>query len=84
MVWESTELCQLRKKQKDKHVSRECSVWKMSRLAQQAGFLKARYAKRTRNETKEFRAKQGPGDRHCQGEGAETESKQLYYTFSRE
>ena len=53
----------------------------MLRLAQQAGFPKARYAKRMRNETKEFREKQGSGDQHCQGEGAKTESKPALLYF---
>ena len=36
----------------------------LSRPARQAGFPKARYGERMRNETQEFREKRGSGDQH--------------------
>ena len=57
----------------------EDELVELPRPAQQAWFLKVWYSEIMRNETQEFREKQGSGD---QGEGAEIKPNQLYYTFS--
>ena len=57
----------------------------LSRPARQAGFPKARYGERMRNETQEFRVNQGSGDQHhSKVKVPKLTPSQLYYTFSRE
>ena len=53
----------------------------LSRPLQQAGFPKAQYSKRMRNETQEFRERDIRGQTLHQAEGAETESKPALLYF---
>ena len=53
----------------------------VARPAQQAGFPKAQYSKRMRNETQEFRERDIRGQTLHQAEGAETESKPALLYF---
>ena len=55
------------------------------RLAQQAGFLKAPYGERMRNETQKLREKWRSGDQHrSKVKVPKLNPSQLYYTFNRE
>ena len=59
--------------------------WNLLRPAQQAGFPKAWYGERMRNETQEFIEKRGSGDQHrSKVKVLKLNPSQLYYTFSHE